>query len=107
MESGRWSNSGGGLRDIFCKGFRESFDAVLFSGVGALSAADFASSGDMLEDREGTLAPLGAVEPLLSSRFTLMPLGFCFSSIPSPADVPEARLLPSMWPNGAREAPEG
>jgi hypothetical protein len=105
VASGRWPNSGGGLRDIFCEGFRDSFGAVPFSGVGALSAADFASSGDMLEAREEALAPLGALEPLLSSRFNLMPLGFCFSSVASPAAAPEARLLPSMRPNGAREAP--
>jgi hypothetical protein len=96
VASGRWSNSGGGLLAIFCDGFRDSFGAVPFSGIGALSAADFASSGDMLGARESGREPFGVREALLSSFFNLTPLDFGLSSVPDPATVPDGRLLPSM-----------
>lgn len=96
MASGRWSNNGGGLRAIFCDGFRASFGAVPFSRLDALSIAGLASSGDMLEARESPLWPFGVAEALRSSLFNLIPLGLGRSSIPSPTTVPEARRLPSM-----------
>jgi hypothetical protein len=95
VASGRWSNSGGGLLDIFCDGLRDSFSAMPFSGVDALSA-DFASSSDMLDAGESILSPFGAGESPMSSFFNLTPLGFGRSSSPGPAIVSGARLLPSM-----------
>jgi hypothetical protein len=75
---------------------RDSFGAVPFSGVDALSAADLASSSDMLDAGEAILTPFGAGESPMSSFFNLTPLGFGRSSSPGPAVVPGARLLPSM-----------
>jgi hypothetical protein len=96
VASGRWSNNGGGLRDSFCDDLRDSFGAVPFSEIDVPSVADFVSSGDMLGGRVSVLVPFRVVESLVSSLFNLTPLDFGFSSVPDPATVPEARLLPSI-----------
>jgi hypothetical protein len=100
VASGRWSNRGGGLLDIFCECLRDSFGAVPFSEIGALPAADFASSaGDMLGPRERALGPSGVAESLVSSLFNLTPFVFGRSSSPNPVTASEARLLSSMATN--------
>jgi hypothetical protein len=100
VASGRWSNRGGGLLDIFCECLRDSFGAVPFSEIGALPAADFASSaGDMLGPRERALGPSGVAESLVSSLFNLTPFVFGRSSSPNPVTASKARLLSSMATN--------
>jgi hypothetical protein len=84
------------LLAIFWESLRESFGAMPFSWADALSLADFASSGDMLEARELVLEPAGVVESLKSSLLSLEPLGFGRSSSLDPATVPKARSLPSI-----------
>lgn len=98
VASGRWSNSGGGLLAIFCECFLDNLGAVLFSEIEVLSAADFASSGDMLDARVPVLKPFDAPESPMSSFLIPMPLIFRLSSVSAPAaaPVPEARLLPSI-----------
>lgn len=96
VASGRWSNSGGGLLDIFCDDLCDSFGVVPFSMMDVLSPADFASSSDMLDAGESILAPLGVAEPLISSLLSLGPLDFGRSSNLGPATVPKARPPPSI-----------
>lgn len=101
VASGRWSNSWGELRGIFCEDFRGSFAGVPFSRGDALSLADFASSaGDVLGAREPVLEleSLGVDESLASSLFfALGPLGFGrSSSLDDSTAAPEDRSGPSM-----------